>query len=208
MLHSLFLALIVLLALPASGRSEDFIITVNGVTKEMDLDQEQILDLPNGTALKIKINQKEVLRFASSLFSFEHKNRYKPNQTDLGNGTKQTMIVTPLGTGIIVQEFTQLNPTHLVDAILGELTKEERDYGYKYQEKTVTKQAGGVTFKGKEAVTSYPGEEWTRSILACGGKDKGVVIITFIEKDQYTEERDLAGRLWQSLQITASGCTP
>ena len=70
MLHSLFLALIVLLALPASGRSEDFIITVNGVTKEMNLDQEQILDLPNGTALKIKINQKEVLRFASSLFSF------------------------------------------------------------------------------------------------------------------------------------------
>ena len=50
----------------------------------------------------------------------------------------------------------------------------------------LTKQAAGVTFRGKEAVTSYPGEEWTRSILACSGKDKGVVVITFIEKNQYT----------------------
>lgn len=57
------------------------------------------------------------------------------------------MIVTPLGTGIIVQEFTQLNPVHLVDSILNELTKEERDYGNQYHEKAVTKQAGGVTLQ-------------------------------------------------------------
>ena len=184
--YPLRLALLLLLVLPAIGHSENFIITINGVTKEMNLDQEQMLDLPNGTALKIKINQKEVLRFASTLFSFEHKNRYKPNPTDLGKGTRQTMIVTPLGTGIIVQEFTQLNPVHLLDSILNELTKEERDYGNQYHEKAVTKQAAGVTFRGKEAVTSYPGEEWARSILACGGKDKGAVVITFIEKNQYT----------------------
>ena len=129
------------------------------MAREMNLDQEQILDWPNGTALKIKINQNEMLRFAGTLLSFDQENRYKPNQTDLGKGTMQTMVVTPLGTGIIAQEFIQQNPVHLAGAILDEPTGEKRDYGPRYQGITLIKQAGGVTFKGKEAVTSYPGEK-------------------------------------------------
>lgn len=206
--YALSLVLLIVLVCSGIARGEDFILTVNGVPKEINLDQEQILDLPDGTSLTVKVNQKEILRFTSTLFSFDHQNRYKPNQSDLGDGIKQTMIVTPRGTGVIIQEYLQLNPVHQVDTLLNELTKEERDYGYQYREKKVTRQAGAITFRGKEAVTSYPGEEWTRTVLACGGKDKGLVIITFIEKDRYQDEQGLAEGLWQSLRVLSSGCTP
>ena len=204
------LNLVLLMVLGCSGIAwgEDFILTVNGVTKEINLDQEQILELPDGTSITVKVNQKEILRFTSTLFSFDHQNRYKPNQSDLGDGIRQTMMVTPRGTGVIIQEYLQLNPVHQVDTLLNELTKEERDYGYQYRETKVTRQVGEITFKGKEAVTSYPGEEWSRAVLACGGKDKGLVIITFIEKDRYQDEKNLAEGLWQSLRVLSSGCTP
>ncbi len=197
-LQILILLMIVSLSLP---RAEDYVITINGISKEIGLDKETTLILPDGTSLNLTLHQKEYLLFTGDFFSFEHKNEYKPNRNDLGDGVFQTMIATPLGTGILVQEYMQMNPTHLVDLMLNELTKEEVDYGYKYSEEKVSKKVGDVTFIGKQAVTTYPGEEWTRSVLAYGWKDKGILIITFIEKDNYKNERELIEHLWESFKI-------
>lgn len=197
-LQILILLMIVSLSLP---RAEDYVITINGISKEIGLDKETTLILPDGTSLNLTLHQKEYLLFTGDFFSFEHKNEYKPNRNDLGDGVFQTMIATPLGTGILVQEYMQMNPTHLVDFMLNELTKEEVDYGYKYSEEKVSKKVGDVTFTGKQAVTTYPGEEWTRSVLAYGWKDKGILIITFIEKDNYENEKELIEHLWESFEI-------
>jgi hypothetical protein len=197
-LQILILLMIVSLSLP---RAEDYVITINGISKEIGLDKETTLILPDGTSLNLTLHQKEYLLFTGDFFSFEHKNEYKPNRNDLGDGVFQTMIATPLGTGILVQEYMQMNPTHLVDFMLNELTKEEVDYGYKYSEEKVSKKVGDVTFTGMQAVTTYPGEEWTRSVLAYGWKDKGILIITFIEKDNYENEKELIEHLWESFEI-------
>jgi len=184
-----------------STQAADFVITINGVSQEIDLAQEVNLILPDQTSLKVTLHQKEYLRFSGDLFSFEHKSNVRPSRQDLGDGIFQTIIVTPLGTGLIVQEYTQMNPINLIDLMLNEVTKEEVDYGYKYSEKTVTEKVDGITFKGKQAVTSYPGEEWIRSVLAYGKKDKGVLILTFIEKENYESEKLLIEDLWKSIKI-------
>lgn len=182
----------------------DYVITINGISKEISLDRETTIVLPDGTSLKLTLRQKEYLRFVGDLFSFEHKNKYKPNRNSLGDGIFQTMIVTPSGTGIIVQEYKVMNPTGLIDFMLKEITKEEVEYGYKYSEKMIKKKVGEITFKGKQAVTTYPGEEWTRCVLAYGGKDKGIIIVTFIEKDNYEKDKHLIEHLWKSIVLKAN----
>ena len=94
-----------------------------------------------------------------------------------------------------------MNPSSLVDHMVSELTKEEKDYGYQYSESIIQKKAGDLTFIGKEAVTTYPGEEWTRTVVAYGWKDRGVLVITAIEKDNYEIEMHLINQLWKSIQI-------
>jgi len=201
MTKSLQILILLLIISFSPLRAEDYIITINGTSKEIGLDQETTLVLLDGTSLKLILQQKEYLRFNGDLFSFEHKSKYKPNRNDLGDGVFQTMIFTPLGTGVLVQEYIQMNPINLVDMMLNELTKEEVEYGYKYSEKAVTKKAGDIRFNGKQAVTTYPGKEWTRSVLAYGEKDKGILIVTMIERDNYKTERDLIEHLWKSIEL-------
>ena len=59
----------------------------------------------------------------------------------------------------------------------------------------IQKKVGSSTFSGKEAITTYPGKEWRRNILSYCGKGKSILIITFIEKDNYEDEKDLIERL-------------
>jgi hypothetical protein len=86
--------------------------------------------------------------------------------------------------------------------MINELTKEEVDYGYKFTEEKVSRKVGGAEFSGKRAKTSYPGEEWTRTVLARGGKDKGLLVVTFIEKENYEKENNLIEHLWESLELS------
>jgi len=115
--------------------------------------------------------------------------------------TKLRRSTTSLGTGLMVQEYMSMNPKYFVDMLLNEITKEEVEYGYKYSEKTVMKKVGDITFKGKQAVTTFPGAEWTRSVLSYGGRDRGILISTFIEKDNYETEKDLIEHFWRSMEL-------
>lgn len=81
----------------ASLIAADYIITINGISKEIDLDQNVMLELSDGTPLKLTLNQNEYLRFKGDLFSFEHASKYRANRTGLDDGIFQTTLFTPLG---------------------------------------------------------------------------------------------------------------
>ena len=181
--------------------ASDFIVMINGVSKEIDLDEETSLVLPDGTALTLILRQKEYLRFESEMFSFEHRNQYKPNRTDLGDGILQTAIASPSGTAMLVQEYDQMNSVLLVDIMLKELTKEEVEYGYKYSEAPIEKEIDGVLFRGKRAVTSYRQAEWTRIVLGYGVKDRGILVVTAIEKDRPEEDKELIDHLLKTMRV-------
>ncbi len=195
-----FVALLLLCS--TSAIAGDYVLSINGKDHELSLDKESTVKLADGTELKLNLKQKEYLEFQADLFTFEHKNQFRPNRTDLGEGLLQTAIMTPMGTGILVQEYHQMDPSSLIDMMVKELTKEEVEYGYKLKEVLISKKVGDVEFKGKKAITTYTGEEWTRSVLAYGKKDKGLLVVTFVEKDNYEKEKHLIDQLWKSLKLT------
>ena len=165
-----------------SFAGEDYTLEINGRAYDVGLGEDKRLELPGGETLTINLSMKEYIDFESGLFRFSHKSMYKANKSDLGEGIYQTMIVTPLGTGVLIHEYTTMNPTGLVDLMLRELTKEEVDYGYAYKEKKVTRKVGGHTMKGKQATTTYKDEEWSRAVYTFGTRDAGILVITFMEK--------------------------
>ena len=182
--------------------ASDYIISIDGRPAEIDLNKELKFKTASGKELAIILKQKEYLNYKSDLFSMAHKNTLKPNKSDLGDGVFQTLMSTPLGTVIIVQEYMSMNPEPMIDLLLKEITKEEVEYGYKYKERKVEKLIGGKKFRGKQAITSYSGTEWTRSIMVYGGKDKGVLTITMIEKDQYDNEKYMISDFWKNFKIS------
>ena len=181
--------------------AQDYVLTVNGSSQQLDLNEETQIVLSDGMTLNVILTQQEFLSFESDSFRFKHHNAYKPSRTDLGDGILQTMFATPTGTGILVQEYDSMNPSGLIDLMLHELSKEEIEYGYSYEERPIKRKAGGMTFIGKEAVTSYKGDEWTRQALSAGTKDQGLLVITFIEKSNYVKESDVIDKMWETLEV-------
>lgn len=148
-------AVLLLLSGGLAHAAEDYNIVIDGNAYDIGLDQEKTLTLPNGASLTIRISLKDYIEFESDFFAFTHKSVYKPSKTDLGDGIYQTIVTTPLGTLILIQEYAAMDPTALVDLMLRELTKEEVEYGFAYQERPVDRMAGDTVLRGKEAVTTY-----------------------------------------------------
>ena len=193
--------LLPLLSVCVSVSAQDYIITVDGTATEIGLDEPATLRLPDGRTLELELRQKEHVRFSSDMFSFEHRSEYKAARTNLDEGIRQTTIITALGTGVLLQEYEGLNPSTLIDLMLSELTKEEVEYGYEYSESAAERAVDGVQFAGKRAITTSTTEEWTREVLAYGAKDRGLLIVTFIEKESDGSERQLIEQLWQTLEL-------
>ena len=167
---AILIGVVVLIAFGnVSVASENYEIQINGRTYDIGLDQERKVKLPTGDILTITLSLKEYVEYESDYFSFSHKGAYKANKSDLGDGIYQTILTTPLGNMVLVQEYSTMDPTPLLDLYMQNLTKEERDYGYTYEEKQIEKTVGNAKLRGKEAVLTYKGEGRTYRVYTFRG---------------------------------------
>ena len=181
----------------------DYVLTIDGTQYELDLGRQATIKLPDGRTLGVTLDKKVIVSFKSEHFSFEHPSQFAPSQTDLGDGISQTMMASALGTVVIVQEYTTMNPSGLIDVVLNELTKEEVQYGYELSKSpSARKLASGAQLKGKVAVSKYKGEEYTRHVLGYESRDAGLLIITQVEKHAPPEDLAMLETFWKSLQIS------
>jgi hypothetical protein len=183
----------------ASGQ---YVLSVDEKKVDLKIGEPQTVILTNGHKLMLVLSKKEFLTFDGNYFSFRHKSNFTPNKTDLGDGISQTLMTSPTGTGIIVQEYKSLDPSSLVDTMVHELTKDEIRAGYKKSEKNIEKKiTGGKTIKGKLVTTTYKDDEWVRSVFAYGNGDEGVLVVTMIEKSNVEKEREIIDLFWESFAL-------
>ena len=179
----------------------DYVLKLGDKSIDVSLGEKQTVTLTNGQQVTVLLTKKDVLTFQNDSFSFRHKSTFSPSKSDLGNDVRQTMMTTALGTGIIVQDYGSLDPSSMIDLMVNELTKEEIRAGYKKEEKAVEKKLpDGTVLKGKTVVTTYKDDQWTRSVLASGSGEKGILVVTFIEKSNLTEQ-PMIDLFWESLRM-------
>jgi len=194
----LFLCVLGVFRVLADG---DYLLKLGDKTVEVALGEKQTVTLTNGQKLEITLTKKDVLTFQADAFSFKHKSVYTPAKTDLGNDVRQTMMTTALGTGLLVQDYGNVDPTTLIDLMASELTKEEIRAGYKKEEKAVEKKlADGTVLRGKLITTTYKDDQWSRMVVAQGGDERGVMVVTFIEKSNESEQ-PMIDLFWESFRL-------
>jgi hypothetical protein len=180
---------------------EGYTLTIDGTSYPIGLDSPADIVLPDGSSMTLLLLQDEFTSYGTETFSFLHKSSYKPARIDIGPGIFQTAILTPLGTGVIIQEYSSLNPASLIGLMLNEVTKEERDYGYDYEESEVSQEVGDKVVSGRQAITTYKDETWIRSVYAYGTRDSGLLILTMVQKAHLPREGALLDDFWRTLEI-------
>lgn len=180
----------------------NYVLIIDGKSQEIDLGQKSTVTLGNGQNVEITVEKKAVLNFKTNNFSFDYPSEYTPARTDLGDGIFQTMLATPMGSLILVQEYENMDPSDMTDMMLRELTKEEVQYGYKIDKTEVTKSINGKVFKGKKAVATYKDEQNTRHVMTYSAKDAGLLVVTMLDKGAPEKDIKMIENFWKSLKAS------
>lgn len=181
----------------------DYTLTIDGRPYDVDLGKQTVVTLSDGQGIRVTLDKKAIATFKTSGFTFSYPSSLSPSRTDLGDGVHQTMIASPIGTTIMIQEYAGMDPTDLVDMILKELTKEEVHYGYEIAKSPARKTlSDGSILTGKLAVSNYKDTEYTRHVLSHSTRDAGIMVVTQIEKAAPREDRELIDMFWKTLKIS------
>jgi len=199
----ILLAIVTILPCHAFGQDvPNYEISINGQTYDISLGRDYQIKSDSGEKLHFKVNKKAVMTYKNGYISFQHKSDLAISSTDLGNGIRQIMTNTAVGTLVLIQEYSTMNPTAMVNLMLQELTKEQINYGYKMQKETHSKALmDGTKLRGLRATLKYNEEEEYWTVSAYGKKDRGLLVITKIDKEYLNTEKNIIDLMWETLQI-------
>ncbi len=199
----ILLAMITILPCHAFGQNvPNYEISINGETYDISLGRDYQIKSNSGEKLHFRVNKKALMTYKNGYISFQHKSDLAISSTDLGNGIRQIMTNTAVGTLVLIQEYSTMNPTAMVNLMLQELTKEQINYGYKMQKETHSKALkNGTKLRGLKATLKYNEEEEYWTVTAYGKKDKGLLVITKIDKEYLSTEKNIIDLMWETLQI-------
>ncbi|MFG0249093.1 MAG: hypothetical protein ACF8OB_09430 [Phycisphaeraceae bacterium JB051] len=201
MKHVRLFSLFVVLLLSNLALAGNYILVIDGKEYEVDLDEKASIQLPDGKALNVTLKKKAVVTYKTDLYSFDHPSEVTPTRQDLGEGIHQMMLTTAQGSAVIVQDYTTMDPTPLIDMMLTELTKEEKQYGYKFLDTPYKKKlVDGSEVAGKQSISSLEGQQVTRRVVTVAGKGKGLLIITMLDKEAPAGDKKMIDTFWDSLK--------
>jgi hypothetical protein len=202
MKHARLLSLFVVLCLANFALAGNYILVIDGQEYEVDLDEKANIKLADGKTLNVTLKKKPILAYKTDMYSFDHPSEVTPARENLGEGIHQMMVASVQGTVIMVQEYTTLDPAGLIDMMVNELTKEERQYGYKFLDVPYQKKLADdkTIATGKQSISSIDGDQTTRQVLSISGKDKGLLIITIVNKAAPDADKKMVETFWQSLK--------
>lgn len=196
------LSVLLLLSISQVSAAANYVLKIGDKSYDIALSEEIQVKI-GGKSVPVTVVQKDILTYTTNNFSFEYPRRYSPSRSDLGSGIYQTAMMTPLGSIVMVQEYLTLDPSSLINLMVNELTKEERQYGYKIESaKTSLTLSDGKVLNGTVVTSKYSGSDIKRFVYAYGAKDSGLLIVTQIDYEAEPNAETLLANVLDSLKIT------
>lgn len=204
-MRSAAMALAVVALCCGAAGSEDlkaFKLTIDGVAVDIDAGESVDVTLPDGKKARATLQRNDFATFSGDNFSFVHPSDVPVGKTDLDEHITQYLMASALGTIVILQEYSTMNPVSLNQLMLQEMTKDSVQAGATLtQEPTTRKLADGREMTGIRGTVKTRTDSADYEVLSFGAADRGVIVVTRLGAENAKAEGPLIDRFWQSLQI-------
>jgi hypothetical protein len=199
-----FVLLGCLVANPAlAGENKGFHLTIDGTAVDVDPGDSIDVTTGDGKTHTIRLERNDTVNFAGAKFSFDHDGQFTVARSDLSGGVVQYALITPIGTGVIVQEYKGMNPSTFTDFMLQQMVQESIDAGARMDKQPLQRTlAGGEVLKGVKAETSTDSDVMDYEVVAIGHPEGGIIVATFINKANSAKENVILDKLWSSLKTS------
>ncbi|HEV7779753.1 MAG TPA: hypothetical protein VGO58_00725 [Chitinophagaceae bacterium] len=194
------LALLVVITGDAQSK-KNYVLEINGDTVSVSLDEPAVLKTKNGQTLNIKLKQKERLTFEDSTLSFQYTPGFTVSVKHFED-IDQILCISGSGNSFLIQKYKDVNPETIGDYMLGEITQESIDAGYKETKKDVSKTLrSGKVIKGKQSTLVLDDEKNMYAVYPVKVKKGGFMIVMIIVDPADDKEMKCLDVFWKSLSI-------
>ncbi|MFK0166844.1 hypothetical protein [Rhizobium sp. NPDC090279] len=185
-----------------AGDGKGFRLMIDGVIVGINPGDALEITLKDGRKVPVELQRSETVTFTGGKFSFDHDGKFTVAKTDLGDGVQQYALMTPIGTGIIIQVYKGLNPSSYTDVVLQQMVQESISGGAKISKRATERTLpSGSVLKGVKAETTTDDDVMEYEIVATGRPDGGVLIATFLNKENIPKEGVILDKLWSTLKV-------
>lgn len=181
--------------------AQKFSLVVEGQTNRITPGVEEMIKLPDGQEVSVRLIEPAGTQFSGTFFSCAMDSKLSVNSAEIGEGIQQTLLTTPRGTLILVQEYDGADPLELVDMMLEQITLLEEQKNFKISKTDCSREVGGMELKGRKAVTSSEHVSWQREVLGYSYGESGLLIITAVETKNNASEQVVLDQFWSGLNL-------
>ncbi|MBB3286761.1 MULTISPECIES: hypothetical protein [Rhizobium] len=185
-----------------AGDSKGFRLTIDGVVVGINPGDTFEVTMRDGRKVPVELQRSDTVTFTGGKFSFDHDGKLTVAKTDLGDGVQQYALMTPIGTGIIVQVYKGLDPSGNTDVVLQQMVQESLNGGAKITKQSTQRTLpSGNVLKGVKAETITDDDVMEYEIVATGRPEGGILVATFLNKENLDKEGGILDKLWSTLKV-------
>lgn len=188
-------------AAAAGEGAKNFVLSIDGQEVGIDLGESIEVTGTSGQKMTVSLKRAEQLTFHGGMLSFTHRGDLTVSSTTIDKDITQHLLASANGTVIIVQEYTGLDPTSLLELMLTTITEEPVAAGGKLTKAATEREVSGRKIKGLKGEVVSGSDKTHVEAYTLGTTGKGLVIITQLSDDNRDVDQALLDGFWKSLQI-------
>ena len=188
-------------AAAAGEEAKNFVLSIDGQEVGIDLGESVEVTGANGQKMKVSLKRAEQVTFHGGMLSFTHRGDLTVSSTAIDKDITQHLLASANGTVIIVQEYTGLDPTSLLELMLTTITEESAAAGGKLTKAETQRDVAGRKIKGLKAEVVSGSDKTHVEAYTLGTSGKGLVIITQLSDDNRDVDQAMLEGFWKSLAI-------
>lgn len=194
--------LVVGTAAAAAGEAgKSYVLSIDGQEVGIDLGESVEVTGTGGQKIKVSLKRAEQVTFRGAMLGFSHRGDLAVSSTTLDKDITQHLLASANGTVIIIQEYTGLDPTSLLDLMLTTITEESVAAGGKLTKAATEREVSGRKIKGLKAEVVSGSDKTHVEAYTLGSAGKGLVIITQLSDDYRDVDQGLLDMFWKTLEI-------
>jgi hypothetical protein len=195
----LSLSLATWLTLPA--HAENYTIVIDGRAYPIDLDKTITANSKSGTKIEVTLKQNQYSLFAKDQVSYEYPSRLSVTSSQIEDGITQHLMVSAVGTLVLVQMYDDTKPSSLTELMMTELTDEDIAAGAVFEKAPHQRTlADGTVMTGLRGTLKAPKDEVTIEVLTLDVGQGGIIAITRHDTFTAPEEQEIIDRFWSTLK--------
>lgn len=180
----------------------DYVLTIDGIDYDVALEQAKNVKLKSGLEVPILLKKREYGRFTAGGLSFEFPGTYSVASSPVDEETTQHIVVTGLGTMMLVQHYQNTVPTGLLDVMFDKMVEEPKALGLKIDRSNLSRTiANNQILEGTRAYYKGGDDDVTIDITITQTDQGGYMVMTMHDNYTSPDEKKIIERFWQSLVL-------